>query len=136
MEQGHDRADTGGDQLVDEVAVKLHALFVDLAHALRNQARPGDREPVVLHAHFLHERDVFAEAMVMVAGDVAGMSLEDLARLMREAIPYARALAVFVRRALDLIGGGRRAPDKVLAEAHSLTPPSATPAMMYFDRAK
>ena len=163
VKQGDDRADADCQQRVDQRIVKRNALLVHRAHALRDQPRPGDREAIVLDAQLLHERDVLAEAMHMVAGHVAVVPLQNPARLVGKAIPDGRPLAALEGSALDLIGRGRRAPDEILSEAHgvppvvsvhrdregagypllpryalfySLTPPSATPAMIYLLSAK
>ena len=122
MEERDDRADAGGEQLIDERVVERHALLIHLAHTLGKQTRPGEGEAVVFDAHLLHQPHVLAEAMIVVAGDVAGVPLEHLARLMGEAVPDGRALAVLEGRALDLIGRGGRAPDEILAEAHGVPP--------------
>ena len=118
MEERDDRADAGGEQLVDERVVERDALLVHLTYALRKQARPGDGEAVVFDAHLLHQPHIFLEAVIVVAGDVAGVPLEHLARLVGEAVPDGRALAVLEGCALDLIGRGGRAPDEILAETH------------------
>ena len=118
----HDRADAGLQQRVDQRIVERDALLVHRAHALGDQPRPGDREAIVPDAQLLHQRDVLAEAMHMVAGHVAVVTLQNLARLVGEAVPDGRPLAVLEGSALDLIGRGRCAPDKVLAEAHGVPP--------------
>src|SRR3546814_3007038 len=53
----------------------------------------------------------------MVARDVAGVALcGHQPRVVAEALPDARARAVGERRSLDLIGGGRRAPQEIVGE--------------------
>lgn len=75
------RLDARCQQTLDEVAVELDARLVDGAagHALRDDARPRDGQPVVLHAQALHERDVRRPAVVHVARHVAGRVVRDLA---------------------------------------------------------
>jgi hypothetical protein len=46
---------------------------------LRIDARPGDGEAVGLEAEGLHELHVFFVAVVVIVGDVAGVSLVGLA---------------------------------------------------------
>ena len=53
----------------------------------------------------------------MIAGDVAGVAVVRAARRVREAVPDARPRPVRERRALDLVGGRRRAPQKARGEA-------------------
>ena len=50
--------------------------------------------------------------MVVVAGDVAGVAVQDVARRMREGVPDRGAASVLVYGALDLVGGGRGAPQE------------------------
>src|SRR5690606_39170479 len=57
-----------------------------------------------------HQRHVLAIAVVVVVGDVAGVAVPHGAGGVRVAIPDRFALAVGVPRALDLVGGRRRAP--------------------------
>ena len=64
----------------------------------------------------LHDRDVFLVAVVVVAGDVAGLVLPDRARLAAEHVPDRRALAVGGGRAFDLIRRRGGAPDEALRE--------------------
>ncbi len=71
--------DVGGEELVDEAVVEVEALGVGRAGALREDARPGDGEAVGLEAEGLHELDVFFVAVVVVVGDVAGVSVVGLA---------------------------------------------------------
>ena len=51
--------------------------------------------------------------MVVVDGDVAGLAVEDPARLAHERVPDARAAAALGDGALDLVGGGGDAPREV-----------------------
>ena len=48
----------------------------------------------------------------MVAGDVAGVAVQDVARRMREGVPDRGSAPVLVYSALDLVGGGRGAPQE------------------------
>src|ERR1700688_1975910 len=54
--------------------------------------------------------------MVVVAGDVAGIAVFDLARGVAEAIPDRLAPAVLVPRAFDLVRGAGGAPLEVLGK--------------------
>ena len=48
----------------------------------------------------------------MVARHVAGVSVGDLALRVREHVPHALAAATVAYGALDLVAGGRRAPEE------------------------
>ena len=58
MVERDERADAGGEQVVDETVVEVEACLVDAAASLRQDARPGDREAVRVEAELLHARDV------------------------------------------------------------------------------
>jgi hypothetical protein len=53
----------------------------------------------------------------MVAGDVAGVAVLGLARRVDEALPDAWPGAVGQRRAFDLVGRGRRAPQEAVGKS-------------------
>ncbi len=55
-------------------------------------------------------------AVIMVAGDITGIAISRLARRVAEAIPNRFAAPILVRSTLDLIGGGRCTPNKVLGK--------------------
>src|ERR1700730_7843511 len=78
----------------------------------------------------------------MVAGDVAGLARRHQAGGVGEAVPVAGAGAVGERRALDLVGGGRGAPEEVVGKGRdsrqghlrglmprALVPHAVTPAV-------
>ena len=104
------------EQFVDEAVVEVEALGVRLARSFRKHPRPRDRKPVGLGAQFADQADVFLVAVVVFVGAIAGGAVLDLARRVRERIPDRAAAAVFVHRALDLIGRGGGAPHEVLSE--------------------
>ena len=90
--------DPGGEQLVDQPRVEVEPLRVGLARAERLHARPRDREAVGLQAEPLHQRDVLAEAPVVVAGHVAGVAALHAPGLLAEHVPDRETLAVGPRR--------------------------------------
>ena len=111
------RLDAVGDQRVDQPLVKVEPGLVDPPGAFGKNAAPRDREAIGLEAELLHQRDVALHSVVMVAGHVAGVALgRHQARIVAEALPDARPGAVGQRRALDLIGGGGRAPQEIVGE--------------------
>ena len=102
-----ERLDAVGEQLVDEPVVEVEALRVRRAVALREHARPRDREAIGLDAQRLHQLHVLLVAMVVVVGDVARWPLLTSCRACARTCPRPTAAAVFGGGALDLIRGGR-----------------------------
>ncbi len=111
--KGDEGRDVGRQQAVNQPAVELQPGLIDPAAAVGQDARPGDGEAVGAQAERLHQFDVLRPAVVVVAGDVAGVPLENVARRVGEAIPDRLPFAVLVPGALDLVRGRRRAPHKV-----------------------
>ena len=118
VEQRDKRADAVGEQRVNQAVVKRDAILVDRADALRQNARPGEGEAVVFYAQPRHELYVFFDAVIMIAGDIAGVTAVDFARPVGKRIPDGRPLAAIKCRAFNLVGRGRRAPNEILAKAH------------------
>jgi len=50
--------------------------------------------------------------VVVVAGDIAGVAVQNVAGSMREGIPDRGPAPILVNRAFDLVGGGRGAPQE------------------------
>ena len=100
------RADTGFEQDIDEAAVEIDAFCVCRAGARRLDPRPGNRKAVAVQVHRSDERNVFAHALIRIAGDVAGIAILNFSGRMREAVPDGFALAIVFPGALDLVGGG------------------------------
>ena len=131
------RRDSALEQPLDEAAVEVEALAVGGAAPVRLDARPCDREPVALEPERLHQVEVLAPAVVVLAGRVARVAVQDPARRGREAIPDRLAAAVDLRRALDLEGRGRRAPHEAVLSAvrgHPFTAPCMIPPMICLPR--
>ena len=101
MIQAEPRLDTGGEDRIDQAVIERQSEFVRRPPPLRQNPRPSDGKPIGLNAEPLHQPDVLQIAMVVVAGDVAGVVVGDLAFL-AVGVPDAGAAAVFARRALDL----------------------------------
>src|SRR5262245_47518153 len=93
------------EERVDEAIVKVEAGGVEGTGAVWEHARPGYAEPIRLEADLFHQRDVFAVAAVVVASDVAALAAPDCAGPATEHVPHARAFAVGVVSALDLVRG-------------------------------
>src|SRR5664280_29186 len=106
------RLDAGFEDRVEQAVVERQPRLIRCPASLRQHARPGDRKPVRLNAEPLHEADVLEIAMVVIAGDVAGVVVGDLA-LLAMRIPDTEPAAVFAHRALDLKTRGRHPPDEI-----------------------
>ncbi|MDQ1022038.1 hypothetical protein QFZ43_008587 [Streptomyces afghaniensis] len=67
--------DAGRQQFVDHTGVEVQPLGVHRAGPVRDDAGPGDREPVGVHAQFPQQCHVLRTAVVVVAGDVTGVAV-------------------------------------------------------------
>ena len=103
-------------ETVDETAVKIKSLRIRSPRSCSLNPRPRDREAIALHAQAAHDIQVFAIAMVVIAGNVPIVAVLDFVRRVREPIPDGFALAVFIPSALDLIRRRRSSPPEVLRE--------------------
>src|ERR687898_50321 len=106
-------------QAVDEPAVEVEAFLVGRTAPFWLDAGPGHREAVGLHPELGHQVEIFFQAVVLVAGYVTRVAVMYLTRGVAERVPDRRAAAVFVYRALDLVGRRSRAPQEVLWKSHS-----------------
>ena len=111
--------DSRRQELVDQAIVKREAGLVGRSAPLRQHARPGHRESVSLHAQGLHQANIFAIAMIMVARDIAGVAILDGTALAVD-VPDAQSAAVLPRRSLDLEARGGNAPDEIRAQARGV----------------
>jgi hypothetical protein len=118
--QRRDRLDAALEQPLGEPAVERHAARVQPPAAVGLHARPRDREAVALERQPDHQVEVRTPAPVLVARDLAAVAARDRAREPAEVV-RAPALAY---RALDLVGGGRRAEPE---RAHPFTAPAVSP---------
>ena len=116
--------DAAVEQRVDQVRVEGDAFAVRFAVAGREDAGPRDREAVRLQPHRRHEPHVFAEAVVVVAGDVARVAVPRLAGGVGEDVPDRRPLAAFLPSAFDLVARRSRAPDEALGKQLHVRSPS------------
>ena len=107
------RLDPCRKQRIDQPVIPGKARRVDCPHALREDARPGNREPVRLQVHLLQQCNILCPAVVAVAGDVPGITVPGFSWRMAEGIPDGQSPAILLHCALDLIGCGCRAPDEI-----------------------
>jgi hypothetical protein len=110
--QGEHRHDVPLPQALDESSVEVEALPVGGAAPLGLNPRPGDGEAVGSYAQARQEVEILFEAVVVVAGDIAGVAVQNVAGSMREGIPDRGPAPILVNRAFDLVGSGRGAPQE------------------------
>src|SRR4051794_40447467 len=113
-----------GAQFIYEPIIEIQALRVRRSRALREDSGPRDGEAIGLDPQRLHQLHVLFVTMIVIVGYVASRVIHDLAGSVREGVPDGRATPVFINRALDLIRGCGRSPEKTLRE---FTPPQALP---------
>src|SRR5262249_33108857 len=92
------------------LVIECEPLWVWSAAALRQNARPGGRQPVGAYAELAHQRDIFGPPMIVVAGNVARIAAEGITRLMAEAVPDRGPATILPDGTLDLVSRGRDAP--------------------------
>ena len=114
--EGDQRLDPVREERVDEPVVKVDAGGIRSTSSPGHHAAPRDAEPVCVDPEPPHQRDVVGVPAVVVTGDVARLAVVHAVRRVREAVPDAGPGAVGERRALDLVGRRRRAPEEVVRE--------------------
>src|SRR4051794_30386107 len=102
--EGHVRLDPRGVQLVDQATVEIETIRIWSSHSTREDAWPGDREPIASQTKIAHQRNVSRVTMVVIAGDVASVTVGYLARSVAECIPDRRPTTVLPHRPFNLIG--------------------------------
>ena len=112
VEERRHGLDAVGEQGVDQSLVEAQAGFVHPAPAFGQDAPPRDAEAVSRQTEPLHQGDVVFHALVVIAGDVAGVAVLGQARGAQEPVPDAGPGAVGQRRPLDLVRRRGGAPKK------------------------
>src|SRR5690606_24204526 len=107
------RLDPTLEQSIHEPIVEIEPHGVHGALTLGEDSTPRNAEAIRLHTQPPHQSHVLAIAVVVIAGDIAGVAARARARRVREAMPNTRTCAIRERRALDLIGGGGRAKPEI-----------------------
>ena len=105
-------------QGIHKAVVPSQPCRVDLALPFRENARPSDGKPVGSQMHRLEQVDILLPAVVAVAGNVPGFPVFGFARRMAEGVPDGGSAPILIHTALDLIGCGRRTPDKIFRKWH------------------
>ena len=105
MEQRHERYNSLCEQIIHEFLVESYASRVDgiVAAAERNNSTPGDGEAVGFGAGLLEEGDVFAGAVIGIAGYGSGRSVGDFAWNFAESVPDGGTAAVSLGCTFDLV---------------------------------
>jgi hypothetical protein len=114
--QRRQRLDAAREQAVDQPFIEVQPGFVCRPSPRRLYARPGDREAIGADAKVSEQREVFIEAVVVVAGDLGRLAARDAARCRAEAIPDGRPAPPLGQRAFDLESRGRHAPEESRGE--------------------
>src|SRR6516162_293278 len=99
-------ADLRLEQGIGQALVVVETLRIGLPAPGGLDSRPRDREAIAREVQLLEQGDVFAIAVVAVAGHIAGVAVLDVPRRVREAVPDRLAPAIDVPGALDLVGRG------------------------------
>jgi hypothetical protein len=117
----HVRRDAIFEQRIDQSPIEVEAAFVHGATTSRQHATPRDAEAIRVEAELTHQGDVVAIPSIVIAGDIASLTVRGAPRRTREAMPDARTRTIGERRAFDLIRGRRCSPEKPVGEAIPLT---------------
>src|SRR5918998_1943086 len=86
VEREH-RLDGALPQAVDEPAVEVEPGLVGWTASFWLDAGPGHGETVGLQSELGHQVEIFFQAVVMVAGDIAPIAVDDLAWSVAERVP-------------------------------------------------
>jgi hypothetical protein len=118
--EGHQWLDVVFEQEIDQTVVEGEAAFLAYLITVGEEAWPGDGKAVGVNAELLEQLNVLLVAVVVVAGDVAVLTVANFAGCPREGVPNLRPTTIFVDRSLDLVRRGGDSPDKALRERHEL----------------
>ena len=110
--QRDERLDVVLVALGEEVVVELHALGVDLAGAVGEDAAPGDGEANAVDAELLAQLQIDGVLVVEVGSGIGG----EAALGLQEVVPGNLTLTVGAGLAFYLVGSGGAAKDKALGK--------------------
>ena len=125
VEQGEERLYTRFQQPVHQPVVEVQAGLVDRASALGHHPGPRHREAIGRQSQVLHDPDVVAPSVVVIAGHVARVAVEDAAGNPAETVPHTLRPAALECRSLDLVGGGGGTPQETVGEPPAHEPSTA-----------
>src|SRR5690606_33627804 len=115
--EGGDGGDVPGPQPVHQPPVEVEPGLVEPVAAAGQHTRPGDGEAVGADAQLGEDVQVLFQAVVVVAGQVAGVAVGHQAGGVGEGVPDGRPAAVLVPGTLHLVGGRGRTPQEVVGES-------------------
>ena len=125
VEQGEERLYARVQQPVHEPVVEVQAGLVDRTPSLRHHPGPRHRESIGGQPQVLHDPDVVAPSVVVIAGNITGVAVEHPSGNPAETVPYALRPPVLGHRSLDLVGGRSRAPQETDREPPGHEPSTA-----------
>jgi hypothetical protein len=104
------RRDSGGQKPVDEAVVVVEARRVHarVGARLRDDASPGDREPVAVEAETGEQCDVLVEPMIAVRSRFCCAAVDDISRSVDEVIPDGAPAPISGACSFDLESGRGR----------------------------
>ena len=105
------------EQRIDESLVKGESLRIHAPLPFGEHTAPRYAEAIRAQTKLAHQLDIRRPAAVVVARDVAGITVCGATLRVGEALPDARTRAVGERRTFDLIRGCGRAPQETVREA-------------------
>ena len=127
--QRRQRPDPSLEHALDERPVEVEAALIRRPTSGRLDPRPRDREAVALEAERLHQVEILAPAVVVLARGVTRVAEVHLPLGGGEPVPDGLAAAVHLRRSLDLERSGRGPPDEPALVGHPFTAPFMIPPM-------
>jgi hypothetical protein len=117
MIERDERRDTRLEQRIDQSLVEGEPPFVRSASSLREDARPGDREAIGGCPEFTEEPDIIRPAVIVVAGDIAGVPLKGLSWRVAEGVPDRRPATILAYRTFYLVCSSRGTPEETVRES-------------------
>mmetsp|Transcript_1653 Transcript_1653/g.2722 ORF Transcript_1653/g.2722 Transcript_1653/m.2722 type:complete len:236 (-) Transcript_1653:458-1165(-) len=103
VEQRHVRRDAGLLQEVEDAVVVGEARGVGRGAARGQHPRPGDGQPVGLHAQGLQYFDIIFYAVVLIIGNVAILIVVHFSWCLAEGVPHRHASAILIVGSLHLV---------------------------------
>ncbi len=104
--------DLAGQECIDQTRIEIEPVRIQGTVAVRDHARPRDREAIVAQAQLAHQVEVGLISVIMVARDLRRMAEFDLARDCRKSVPDRLAFAPLARSPFDLRRRRGHSPDK------------------------
>ena len=125
VEERDERLDAGFQQPVHQPVVEVQTYLVDQTPPLWHHPGPGHREPVGRQSQILHDPDVFPPPVVVVAGHITRVAVQNPPGSPAETVPDALRSPVLGHRSLDLVRGRGHPPEKTVGERPGHEPSTA-----------